>query len=72
MESILDKISTLQLETLSEIRHVRTRGHDLNLGHYNRPLKSLTLLPGLRLDTITVLGHNKERGHMNHDSRGAD
>jgi hypothetical protein len=78
VESLLDKFSTLPLDTLSQIRHVRTRGHTLPLrppGYpgYRTPLEYrlvevLKLLPGLRLDILTVLGRNQ--GTMNYDTLG--
>jgi hypothetical protein len=68
VESLLDKFSTLPLDILSQIRHVRTRGHDLMLGPHYRLVDVLTLLPGLQLDTITVLGLNQ--GLMNYDTLG--
>ncbi|KAJ5174779.1 uncharacterized protein N7482_000656 [Penicillium canariense] len=62
-ESMLDKLSPLPLTTLSEIRHVRVGGRSLMLqpidddgGVYYRLVWVLKLLPGLRLDKLTILG----------------
>ena len=62
-EDMLDKLSTLPSTTLSQIRYVRTRGRPLMLQPigddddvYYRLAWVLKLLPGLRLDKLTVLG----------------
>src|SRR2546429_1002562 len=62
-EDLLDKLSTLPSTTLSQIRHVRTGGRPLMLQPigddddvYYRLVWALKLLPGLRLNTLTVLG----------------
>jgi hypothetical protein len=62
-EDLLDKLSTLPSTTLSQIRHVRTSGRPLVLQPsgddddvYYRLVWALKLLPGLRLDKLTVLG----------------
>ncbi|KAF2496299.1 hypothetical protein BU16DRAFT_609075 [Lophium mytilinum] len=62
VDALLDRLSPLPAETLSKIRYVRTRGHTLMLlpvgeeyNIYYRLAESLKLLPGLRLDTLTVL-----------------
>jgi hypothetical protein len=75
VERLLDKLSALPLDTLSQIRHVRTRGHTLPLrppgygGRLDyRLVEVLKLLPGLRLDILTVLGLNE--GRMNYDTLG--
>jgi hypothetical protein len=66
VESLLDKLSPLPLATLSQIRHVRTRGDTLMLSPpdadddvYYRLVWALKLLPGLQLDTLTVLGQTQ-------------
>jgi hypothetical protein len=62
-EDLLDKLSILPSITLSQIRHVRTGGRPLMLQPsgedddvYYRLVSALKLLPGLRLDKLTVLG----------------
>jgi hypothetical protein len=62
-EDVLDKLSTLPSITLSQICHVRTSGRPLMLrpigdedDAYYRLVWALKLLPGLRLDKLTVLG----------------
>ncbi|KAK7755205.1 hypothetical protein SLS62_002710 [Diatrype stigma] len=61
--TMLDKLTALPEDTLSKIRHLRVRGdallpswpgHDYNL-HYYRLASAFKLLPGLQLDTLTVL-----------------
>ncbi|KAJ5369527.1 hypothetical protein N7509_014139 [Penicillium cosmopolitanum] len=59
---MLDKLSTLPLSTLSEIRHMRVGGGELKLCHPGDPYPIfysipwvLKLLPGLQLNTLTVL-----------------
>lgn len=61
--TMLDKLTALPTDTLSKIRHVRVRGdallpcwsgYDYNL-HYYRLASAFKLLPGLQLDTLTVL-----------------
>lgn len=75
VESLLDKLSQLSLATLSQIRHIRTRGHPLMLTPpdsdddvYYRLVWALKLLPGLQLETLTVLGQSD--GLMNYDTLG--
>lgn len=58
--SMLDKFTALPTDTLSRIRHLRIRGDTLmpSLPGYNphyRLASALKLLPGLQLDTLTVL-----------------
>lgn len=72
---MLDKLSTLPLTTLSEIRHVRVGGRPLRLqpiGYdddvYYRLVWALKLLPGLRLDKLTVLGPSS--GEIAYDTLG--
>ncbi|KAF2458242.1 hypothetical protein BDY21DRAFT_284293 [Lineolata rhizophorae] len=62
-EAMLDKLSALPPETVSQIRHVRTGGMPLVLkptfdeyDHIYELVWVLKLLPQLRLDTLTVLG----------------
>jgi hypothetical protein len=64
-EDLLDKLSALASTTLSQIRHVRTGGCPLMLQPieddddvYYRLVWVLKLLPGLRLDKLTVLGYS--------------
>jgi hypothetical protein len=60
---MLDKLTALPSTTLGKIRHIRLGGSPLMLcfpyneydAHY-RPVAVLKLLPGLRLDTLTILG----------------
>lgn len=66
VEDMLDKLSVIPLTTLSQIRHVRVGGRPLVLQPigddddvYYRLTWALKLLPGLRLDTLTVLGSFK-------------
>jgi hypothetical protein len=61
-EDMLDKLSALPLTTLSQIRHIRVGGHTMmlpSLGNDN-VFQSFVwapkLLPGLCLDTLSVLG----------------
>ncbi|KAI0836472.1 hypothetical protein F5Y06DRAFT_273548 [Hypoxylon sp. FL0890] len=63
-EAMLDVLTAIPRDTLSKIRHVRVRGEQVPLTYYEGvgdetfyPLTSaLKLLPGLRLDQLTVLG----------------
>ncbi len=73
VESLLDKLSQLLVATLSQIRHVCTRGHTLMLSPpdsdddvFYRLVWALKLLPGLQLETLTVLGQSQ--GLMNYDT----
>jgi hypothetical protein len=73
VESLLDKLSALPHATLSQIRHVRTRGQSLMLSPpdddddvYYRLAWALKLLPGLQLDTLTVLGQSQ--GLLDYDT----
>lgn len=66
VEALLDKLSVLPSAKLSQICHLRTRAQPLILyfeehGHdaCYRLAWSLKLLPGLRLDTLTVLGSSR-------------
>ena len=70
---MLDKLSALPSATLSQIRHARVGGRPLIL----RPIGErqdviykllwvLKLLPGLRLDRLTVLGSS--RGEIAYDT----
>lgn len=71
-EDMLDKLSVLPLNTLSQIRHVRVGGRPTMLQpidsdndvHY-RLAWVLKLLPGLRLDKLTVLGMSS--GEISYD-----
>jgi hypothetical protein len=69
---MLDKFSTLPLGTVSKIRHMRIGGRDLKLSwpgesheDFYRTSWVLKLLPGLQLDTLTVLG--PVRGHASYE-----
>lgn len=71
--TLLDKLTALPADTLSEIRHVRITGDGLHFwssddAHsYGYPLASvLRLLPGLQLDQLTVLGSGPR--YDNYDS----
>ncbi|KAL2760503.1 hypothetical protein ACRALDRAFT_1059708 [Sodiomyces alcalophilus JCM 7366] len=60
-ETMLDKLTALPTPTLTTIRHVRVLGDPLMLSFedddvYYRLASTLRLLPGLRLDILTVLG----------------
>ncbi|KAI0116107.1 hypothetical protein F4776DRAFT_673821 [Hypoxylon sp. NC0597] len=63
-EDMLDILTAIPRETLSKVRHVRVRGNQMSLDYYERMGDGLTydltdlleLLPGLRLDRLTVLG----------------
>jgi hypothetical protein len=62
VEGLLDKLWPLLSSSLSQIRRICTRSHDLPIhmpvgNHLSFPLAEvLRLLPSLRLDTLTVLG----------------
>ncbi|RYP47261.1 hypothetical protein DL768_006645 [Monosporascus sp. mg162] len=61
---MLDKLTAIPTDTLSKIRYLRVRGDKLTLmwpdHEYGSPLASVfKLLPGLKLNTLTVL-----RGHV--------
>ncbi|KPM37950.1 hypothetical protein AK830_g8629 [Neonectria ditissima] len=62
-EGLLNTLSVIPHETLQKIQHLRVRGNLLMLTYpgaedevYHRLLSVLKLLPGLRLDRLTVLG----------------
>lgn len=62
-EDMLDKLSALPLTTLSQIRHIRVGGYNMMLpliGDHADVFQSFVwapkLLPGLCLDTLSVLG----------------
>ncbi|RYP02220.1 hypothetical protein DL764_005900 [Monosporascus ibericus] len=60
-ETMLDKLTALPSGILPKIRHLRVLGDTLMLSFgdddvYYRLASTLALLPGLRLDTLTVLG----------------
>lgn len=63
-ETMLNKLTPLPTTTLSQIRHLRVREYVTILGYpndgqsYYQLASALKLLPGLQLDTLTVL-----RGH---------
>jgi hypothetical protein len=72
-EDLLDKLSILPPTTLSQIRHLRTSRRPLMLqpiGYdddvYCRHVWALKLLPGLRLDRLTVL--RSSRGEIGYDT----
>ncbi|KAH8695187.1 hypothetical protein BGW36DRAFT_382259 [Talaromyces proteolyticus] len=73
VEDMLDKLSVLPSTTLSQIRHIRVSGRPLMLTpigddddiHY-RLVWALKLLPGLCLDTLSVLGLS--RGEIAYDT----
>lgn len=60
VQTMMDKLTALPNGTLSQIRHLRIRGETLMLSyddddvHY-RLVHALKLLPGLQLDSLTVL-----------------
>lgn len=59
--AMLDKLSNISIETRSMIRHVRVSGDPLMLTFpeddvFYRTHAALKLLPGLRLDRLTVMG----------------
>ncbi|KAI1755825.1 hypothetical protein F4782DRAFT_527181 [Xylaria castorea] len=59
-QTMMTKLAALPIATLSKIHHVRIRGDTLVLRwpddvFYYRLVHALKLLPGLRLDTLTVL-----------------
>ncbi|RYP09133.1 hypothetical protein DL765_008558 [Monosporascus sp. GIB2] len=62
--TMLDALTALPAEKLSKMRHLRVRGRKLELGFRGGSnfracyslASTLKLLPGLRLDTLTVLG----------------
>ncbi|KAI1744519.1 hypothetical protein F4680DRAFT_226956 [Xylaria scruposa] len=62
--TMLTKLGTLPIPTLSKVRHVRIADimYSCSDGkHYYYPVQYLKLLPGLRLDTLTIFGcHNTE------------
>lgn len=75
VEAMLDKLSTLPLTTISEIRQVRVGGRPLILQPidydddvFYRLVWALKLLPGLRLDKLTVLGSSS--GVIAYDTLG--
>jgi hypothetical protein len=60
-DSMLDKLADIPIALRSQIRHVRVSGDPLMLSYeeddvYYRTYQVLELLPGLKLDTLTVLG----------------
>ena len=72
-EIMLDKLTALAPGTLSKIRHLRVRANTLELSYpgddhevFYRLVSALRLLPGLRLDKLTVLGCNSAQ--VNHDT----
>jgi hypothetical protein len=76
-KSMLDKLSPLPTRTLSMLRRMRTSGDRLMLTLPDDPddtkvlyrlVAVLKLLPGLRLDQLTVLG--KSWHHVNYDTLG--
>ncbi|SPQ18238.1 595b4278-7ac7-4ce7-ba6c-15d2eeaa20f0 [Thermothielavioides terrestris] len=61
IETMLDRLSARPIDTLSKLRHMRIRGDLFKLSHsdydvHHRLVSALKLLPGLRLDQLTVLG----------------
>lgn len=61
----MTKLTALPRSILSAVRHLRIMGHPLMLSYeeddvYYRLASTLRLLPGLRLDTLTVLGARDE------------
>ncbi|KAK7424067.1 hypothetical protein QQX98_000677 [Neonectria punicea] len=60
-EALLDKFTALPHDTIQRIRQVRVRGDTIMLSYpdddvFYRLVSALKLLPGLRLDRLTVLG----------------
>lgn len=60
-ESLLGKLARIPITLRNQIRHVRVSGHPLMVSWedddvYYRTAQVLKLLPGLELDTLTVLG----------------
>ncbi|KAK1758856.1 hypothetical protein QBC47DRAFT_336340 [Echria macrotheca] len=60
-EALLDKLTPLPINTLSQLRRVTVSGETLHLVHPGlisqfRLVSVLKLLPGLRLDELTVIG----------------
>lgn len=64
LETMLNKLTPLPTTTLSQIRHLRVTEYSIVLGYPNNAEASyqlaaaLKLLPGLQLDTLTVLRGN--------------
>ena len=61
-ESLMNKLANIPIATLKQIRHVRVSGDPLMLSYgehdvYYRTAQALKLLPGLELDTLTILGN---------------
>lgn len=76
---MLSKLSVLPLTTLSQIRHVRVGGAPVVLTPiddedgedvYYRLVWIIKLLPGLCLDTLTVLGPSSSKGVIAYDTLG--
>ncbi|KAI8948039.1 hypothetical protein F4801DRAFT_558463 [Xylaria longipes] len=69
-ETMMTKLAALPIATLSKVHHIRVRGETLMLSwpdgdvHY-RLVHALKLLPGLQLDTLTVL--NLYGGKVSYD-----
>ena len=60
-ESLLNKLAIIPITTRKQIRHVRVSGNPLMISWddddvYYRTAQALKLLPGLELDTLTILG----------------
>jgi hypothetical protein len=60
-ESLLNKLAIIPITTRKQIRHVRVSGEPLVISWedddvYYRTAQVLKLLPGLELDTLTILG----------------
>ncbi|KAK4141228.1 uncharacterized protein C8A04DRAFT_39262 [Dichotomopilus funicola] len=71
IETMLDKLSALSVDTLSKLRYMRVRGDTLLLNYpedegYYPLVCVLKLLPGLQLDQLTILG-----GFVDHISYGS-
>jgi hypothetical protein len=61
-ESLLNKLAIIPITTRKQIRHVRVSGDPLMISWedddvYYRTAQALKLLPGLQLDTLTILGN---------------
>ncbi|KAL7811368.1 hypothetical protein V8C26DRAFT_222840 [Trichoderma gracile] len=61
--AMLKKLANISLETRSLVRHVRVSGHYMKVTYNNKVTELymthqvLKLLPGLKLDKLTVFGH---------------
>ena len=70
-ESLLNKLAIIPITTRKQIRHVRVSGNPLMISWddddvYYRTAQALKLLPGLELDTLTILGNRDDS--VNYDT----